>query len=79
MTLVLILFFIFLLTGMPVAFAIGIAGFAFSAGVVLASPCRYSLSFLKRRPLPCWRFPCLFAGNLMNETGITKGCWNSPN
>ena len=60
MTLVLILFFIFLLTGMPVAFAIGIAGFAFFCrSRTCPSPCRYSLSFPKRRPLPCWRFPCL--------------------
>jgi tripartite ATP-independent transporter DctM subunit len=73
MLLVFILFFIFLLMGMPVAFAIGIAGTVF----FLQNP---QLPFTMIIQLPISQtqnFPLLaiplfiFAANLMNETGIT--------
>ncbi|MBM4349103.1 MAG: TRAP transporter large permease [Deltaproteobacteria bacterium] len=73
MLLVFILFFIFLLMGMPVAFAIGIAGAVF----FLQNP---QLPFTMIIQLPISQtqnFPLLaiplfiFAANLMNETGLT--------
>jgi tripartite ATP-independent transporter DctM subunit len=74
MTLVLILFFIFLLTGMPVAFAIGIAGFAFflqESYLPLTMPVQLILS--ETQAFALLAIPMfVFAGNLMNETGITK-------
>jgi len=73
MELVFILFIIFLVMGMPVAFAIGIAGTAF----FLQNP---QLPFTMIIQLPISQtqnFPLLaiplfiFAANLMNETGLT--------
>lgn len=71
---VFILFFLFLIMGMPVAFAIGIAGFLF----FLMNP---QLPFTMIIQLPISQtqnFPLLaiplfiFAANLMNETGLTN-------
>ena len=74
MTLVLILFFVFLLAGMPVAFAIGIAGFAFflqESYLPLTMPVQLILS--ETQAFALLAIPMfVFAGNLMNETGITK-------
>ncbi|NLW56641.1 MAG: TRAP transporter large permease [Firmicutes bacterium] len=74
MTLVFILFGIFLILGMPVAFAIGIAGFVFflqQPHLPLTLPVQLILSETQNFNLlaiPMF----VFAGNLMNETGITQ-------
>ena len=73
MTLVFILFGLFLILGMPVAFAIGIAGFVFflqQPHLPLTMPVQLILSETQNFNLlaiPMF----IFAGNLMNETGIT--------
>jgi len=73
MTLLLLCFVIFLLMGMPIAFVIGIAGFAFFMGdpmlnfevaVQRISEQSQSFTFLA---VPFF----IFAGNLMNVSGIT--------
>jgi len=74
MLLVFILFFIFLLLGMPVAFAIGISGFVFfiqQPTLPFTMPVQLILSQTQNFTLlaiPTF----IFAGNLMNNTGITK-------
>jgi len=74
MLLVFILFFVFLLLGMPVAFAIGISGFVFfiqQPTLPFTMPVQLILSQTQNFPLlaiPMF----IFAGNLMNNTGITK-------
>src|SRR5690554_5200810 len=74
MTLVFILFGVFLLLGMPVAFAIGIAGYVFflqQPHLPLTMPVQLIVSETQNFNLlaiPMF----VFAGNLMNETGITK-------
>lgn len=74
MTLLLICFVIFLALGMPIAYVIGIAGFAyflsqpilpFEAGVQMIILQSQSISFLA---VPFF----IFAGNLMNVSGITE-------
>ncbi|SCZ07948.1 TRAP transporter large permease [Alkaliphilus peptidifermentans] len=73
MGLVVVVFFIFLLLGMPVAFAIGISGTVFFATtpglpytIVVQNVVRSTQSFtLLAIPL------FIFAGNLMNNTGLT--------
>ena len=74
MGLVIVLFLLFLLLGMPVAFAIGISGFSF----FLINP-EIPLSIVVQKALSTTQsFTMLaiplfiFAGNLMNNTGITK-------
>jgi tripartite ATP-independent transporter DctM subunit len=74
MALVIVLFLVFLLLGMPVAFAIGISGFSF----FLVNP-EIPLSIVVQKALSTTQsFTMLaiplfiFAGNLMNNTGITK-------
>lgn len=74
MTLVFVLFGAFLILGMPVAFAIGIAGFVFflqQPHLPLTMPVQLIVSETQNFNLlaiPMF----VFAGNLMNETGITK-------
>ncbi len=69
-----ILFFLFMLMGMPIPFALGISGVAFflqNPTLPLTMPVQLVLSqtqnfFLLAIPL------FVFAGNLLNETGITE-------
>lgn len=74
MTWVLLVFAVLLVLGMPVAFAIGISGFIFflqQPSLPLTMPVQRILSETQNFPLlaiPMF----IFAGNLMNETGITK-------
>ncbi|MBP8717712.1 MAG: TRAP transporter large permease subunit [Candidatus Atribacteria bacterium] len=74
MVLVFILFVVFLLLGMPVAFAIGISGFVFfiqQPTLPFTMPVQLILSQTQNFTLlaiPTF----IFAGNLMNNTGITK-------
>ncbi|MTI60418.1 MAG: TRAP transporter large permease subunit [Firmicutes bacterium] len=74
MLLVVILFAVFLLLGMPVAFAIGISGFVFflqQPALPFTMPVQLILSETQNFSLlaiPMF----IFAGNLLNSTGITK-------
>lgn len=74
MLLVFLLFIVFLLLGMPVAFAIGISGFVFfiqQPTLPFTMPAQLILSQTQNFTLlaiPTF----IFAGNLMNNTGITK-------
>lgn len=74
MLLVFILFIVFLLLGMPVAFSIGISGFVFfiqQPTLPFTMPVQLILSQTQNFTLlaiPTF----IFAGNLMNNTGITK-------
>ena len=74
MLLVFLLFAVFLLLGMPVAFAIGISGFVFfiqQPTLPFTMPVQIIISQTQNFPLlaiPMF----IFAGNLMNNTGITK-------
>jgi len=74
MLLVFLLFAVFLLLGMPVAFAIGISGFVFfiqQPTLPFTMPVQIILSQTQNFTLlaiPTF----IFAGNLMNNTGITK-------
>jgi tripartite ATP-independent transporter DctM subunit len=74
MTLVLILFVLFMLMGMPVAFAFGISGVAFfllNPTLPLTMPVQQVLSQTQNfllLAIPLF----ILAGNLLNETGITE-------
>ncbi|MFB3816483.1 MAG: TRAP transporter large permease [Candidatus Methylomirabilales bacterium] len=74
MTLVVILFFLFMLMGMPVAFAFGISGVAFflmQPTLPLTMPVQLVLSQTQNfllLAIPLF----VLAGNLLNETGITE-------
>ena len=74
MALVLIVFLVLLLLGMPVAFAIGISGFLFfvqQPALPLTMPVQHILSGTQSFSLlaiPMF----IFAGNLLNNTGITS-------
>ena len=74
MTLVLILFFLFMLMGMPVAFAFGISGVAFfllNPTLPLTMPVQQVLSQTQNfllLAIPLF----ILAGNLLNATGITE-------
>ncbi|MGE5587874.1 MAG: TRAP transporter large permease [Clostridia bacterium] len=74
MTWVLVVFVVLLVLGMPVVFAIGISGFVFflqQPSLPLTMPVQRVLSETQNFALlaiPMF----IFAGNLMNETGITK-------
>lgn len=74
MTLVIAVFFVLLVLGMPVAFAIGISGFMFflqKPELPLTMPIQLVLSEAMNFSLlaiPTF----IFAGNLMNETGVTR-------
>lgn len=74
MTLVVILFFLFMLMGMPVAFAFGISGVTFfflQPTLPLTMPVQQVLSQTQNfllLAIPLF----ILAGNLLNETGITE-------
>jgi len=74
MTLVVILFFLFMVMGMPVAFAFGISGVAFfllNPTLPLTMPVQQVLSQTQNfllLAIPLF----ILAGNLLNETGITE-------
>ena len=74
MTLVLILFFLFMLMGMPVPFALGISGVAFfllNPTLPLTMPVQQVLSQTQNfllLAIPLF----VLAGNLLNATGITE-------
>lgn len=74
MLLVLILFFLFMLMGMPVAFAIGISGAVFflqQPTLSFTIPVQLALS--QTQSFVLLAIPLfIFAGNLLNETGITQ-------
>jgi tripartite ATP-independent transporter DctM subunit len=74
MTLVLILFLLFMALGMPVAFAIGISGTAFflqQPTLPFSMPVQLALS--QTQSFLLLAIPLfVFAGNLLNETGITQ-------
>jgi tripartite ATP-independent transporter DctM subunit len=74
MTLVLILFLLFVLMGMPVAFAFGISGIAFylqQPTLPLTMPVQHVLS--QTQSFLLLAIPLfILAGNLLNETGITE-------
>ncbi|MGI6652014.1 MAG: TRAP transporter large permease [Clostridiales bacterium] len=79
MTLVLIVFAVLLLTGMPVAFAIGISGFTFflQQGGILPLTMPVQLVLSETQNFALLAIPMfIFAGNLMNETGITSRLLN---
>jgi len=73
-TLVVILFFLFMLMGMPIAFAFGISGVVFflmQPTLPLTMPVQLVLSQTQNfllLAIPLF----VFAGNLLNETGITE-------
>jgi tripartite ATP-independent transporter DctM subunit len=73
-TLVVILFFLFMVMGMPVAFAFGISGvafFLFQPTLPWTMPVQLVLSQTQNfllLAIPLF----IFAGNLLNETGITE-------
>jgi tripartite ATP-independent transporter DctM subunit len=73
MLLVFILFVVFLVMGMPVAFAIGIAGtFFFLQNPQLPFTMIIQLPISQTQNFPLLAIPLfIFAANLMNETGLT--------
>lgn len=74
MTWVLVGFLVLLLLGMPVAFAIGIAGFLFFVQQpYLPYTMPVQLVFSETQNFALLAIPMfVYAGNLMNETGVTK-------
>ena len=81
MLIVIITFLVLLVIGMPVAFAIGIAGVLF---FIMTPFVPYSIAVQKvvaaTQSLNMLSIPLfIFAGNLMNETGITKRLINLSN
>ncbi len=74
MLLVFILFILFLIMGMPVAFAIGIAGtFFFLQNPQLPFTMIIQLPISQTQNFPLLAIPLfIFAANLMNETGTTQ-------
>jgi tripartite ATP-independent transporter DctM subunit len=73
MLLVVILFLLFLITGMPVAFAIGISGaFFFFQYPDLPHTMIVQLALAQTQNFPLLAIPLfIFAANLMNESGLT--------
>ena len=73
MLIAIFVFLLFLLFGMPVAFAIGISGmFSFNnSGAAIIYCCSKNCCFNSKLYSSC-NSPFVFAGNLMNNTGITK-------
>lgn len=74
MTLLLVSFVIFLLMGMPIAFVIGIAGFAyFLSQPILPFEAAVQMIVLQSQSFAFLAVPFfIFAGNLMNVSGITE-------
>ena len=73
MALLLLCFVIFLIMGMPIAFVIGIAGFAyFMSQPVLPFEAAVQMVVLQSQSFAFLAVPFfIFAGNLMNVSGIT--------
>src|SRR5690606_34660386 len=74
MALITILFFVLMLVGAPVAFAIGISGFVFFAtdgGIPMSIAVQKIATMSQSFPLLAVPF-FVFAGHLMNESGITE-------
>lgn len=73
MSTAIIIFLVFLLLGMPVAFAIGISGFAFFFFQSLPMSILVQKSISTTQSFTMLAIPLfILAGNLMNATGITK-------
>ena len=74
MTFLLVCFVVFLLSGMPIAFVIGIAGFAyFYTQPMLPFESAVQMVVLQSQSFAFLAVPFfIFAGNLMNASGITK-------
>ncbi len=74
MTLLLVCFVVFIFIGMPIAFVIGIAGFAyFFSNPVLPFETAVQMIVQQSQSFPFLAVPFfIFAGNLMNVTGITS-------
>ena len=75
MLLVVILFVVFLIMGMPIAFAIGISGTAFFLQYADSLPFTMTvqLAISQTQNFPLLAIPLfIFAANLMNETGLTQ-------
>lgn len=74
MTLVVIAFFVLIVLGMPVAFAIGISGAMFFLGQdTLNFTIPVQLTLTQTQNFAMLAIPLfVFAGNLLNETGITR-------
>lgn len=73
MSTAIIIFLVFLLLGMPVAFAIGISGFAFFIFKSLPMSILVQKSISTTQSFTMLAIPLfILAGNLMNATGITK-------
>ncbi len=73
MTLIAVLFFVFMAIGAPVAFAIGISGFVFfltDGGIPMSIAVQKIATMSQSFPLLAVPF-FVFAGHLMNESGIT--------
>ena len=73
MTLITVLFFVFMVIGAPVAFAIGISGFVFfltDGGIPMSIAVQKIATMSQSFPLLAVPF-FVFAGHLMNESGIT--------
>jgi len=74
MTLVVVAFFVFVVLGMPIAFAIGISGILFFIGQdTLSFTIPVQLTLTQTQNFAILAIPLfIFAGNLLNETGITR-------
>jgi len=74
MTIVVISFFVLILLGMPVAFAIGISGFLFFINQeTLSFTIPVQLTLTQTQNFAVLAIPLfILAGNLLNETGITR-------
>lgn len=74
------IFFVFLLLGMPVAFAIGISGWSFFMIRELPLSIMVQKSISTTQSFTMLAIPLfILAGNLMNATGITKRLMNVAN
>ena len=74
------IFFVFLLLGMPVAFAIGISGWSFFLIRELPLSIMVQKSISTTQSFTMLAIPLfILAGNLMNATGITKRLMNVAN
>ncbi len=74
------IFFVFLLLGMPVAFAIGISGWSFFMIRELPLSIMVQKSISTTQSFTMLAIPLfILAGNLMNATGITKRLMNLAN
>ncbi len=74
MTLLLVCFVAFIILGMPIAFVIGVAGFAFFLSQsMLPFETAVQMTILQSQSFPFLAVPFfIFAGNLMNVSGITS-------